>query len=266
MTVDKAMAVPYSVRWLCALVFACALCRVGPLAAQEERKIELTAQEILARADRVLDYPNGIVRGKMVHILPTGQSHKVDFVAYVQGDDSLFTFSTGDRGEQLKVLFNFRGEDIWVYNMLSTRLFHKMGIDKYESIIFTNYNYVDFSRANLQSNYTARIIGNANVKGVDSYRLRLDPVFRGSSYGMLTLYVAKNTYVPLRIDYHDIDKVIFKTLSISETIEKDNRIIPIRCDMLDIKKGTLTVLSYSGFEENVKFDKKVFMHQELGIR
>ncbi len=266
MPYKKATMFPYKARWLCALLFASVLCRVQPLAAQEERKIELSAQEILARVDRVLDYPNGVVRGKMVHILPTGQSHKVDFVAYVQDDNSLFTFSTGDRGDQLRVLFNFRGEDIWVYNILSTKLFHKMGIDKYEPIIFTNYNYVDFSRANLQSNYTARIIGDANVKGVESYRLKLDPVFRGSSYGMLTLYVAKNTYVPLRIDYHDIDKVIFKTLSISETIEKNNRVIPVRYDMLDIKKGTLTVLSYSAFEENVKFDKKVFMHQELGMR
>lgn len=234
--------------------------------AQEERKVELTAQEILARVDTVIDYPKGVVRGKMVHILPTGSTHKVDFVGYISDDDYLFSFSTADRGEQLKVLFNYRGEDIWVYNILSTKLFHKMGIDKYDSIVFTNFNYVDFSNSDFQSNYTAKITGDAIVNGKESYQMRLIPIFRGGNYGQLTLYVSKGDYIPLRIDYHDIDKVIFKTLSIVDTVKRNNRIIPVRCDMLDIKKGTLTIQSFHSFENNVNFDKKIFMHQQLGER
>ncbi len=234
--------------------------------AQEERKVELTAQEILARVDSVFDYPKGVIRGKMVHILPAGSTHKVDFVGYISSDDYLFSFSTAERGEQLKVLYNYRGEDIWVYNVLSTKLFHKMGIDKYDSIVFTNFNYVDFSNSDFQSNYTAKIIGDAIVKGKESYRMKLQPVFRGGNYGQLTLYVSKGEYIPLRIDYHDVDKVIFKTLSIVDTIKRNDRVVPVRCDMLDIKKGTLTIQTFHSFENNVNFDRKIFMHQQLGKR
>ncbi|HPB80685.1 MAG TPA: outer membrane lipoprotein-sorting protein [Spirochaetota bacterium] len=235
-------------------------------AAQEERKVELTAQEILARVDSVIDYPTGVVRGKMVHILPTGSTHKVDFVGYISPDDYLFSFSTAERGEQLKVLYNYRGEDIWVYNVLSTKLFHKMGIDKYDSIVFTNFNYVDFSNSDFQSNYTAKITGDAIVKGKESYVMRLQPIFRGGNYGQLTLYVSKGDYIPLRIDYHDVDKVIFKTLSIADTVKRHDRLVPVRYDMLDIKKGTLTIQTFHSFENNVNFDKKIFMHQQLGER
>jgi hypothetical protein len=246
---------------------SCAMCLIPlRLHAQEERKIELTAQEILARVDRVLDYPEGIIRGRLVHILPTGQMNKVDFTGMVQGDDSLFTFSTAERGESFKVLYNFRGEDIWVYNILSTKLFHKSGIDKFDPISFTNFSFVDFSNADLQSNYTAKIIGEADVKGMAALRLRLDPVFRGGAYGMLTLYVGRKSYLPMRIDYHDSDKVIFKTLQYAQIIERKNRQVPVRCDMLDIRKGTLSILPLHSFEDNVRFEKKVFMHQELGLR
>jgi len=231
---------------------------------QDSREVELTAQEMLARADRVLDYPAGIVRGRLMHITPAGKTHKVDVTGYIDKADYLFSFSTGDRGEQLKVLYNYGGEDIWVYNVLSTRLFHKTGVDKFDPIVFTNFSFMDFSNSDLQSNYTAKITGDAFIKGEETYRLTLTPVFRGGSYGTLTLYVTKKKYVPRRIDYHDSDNVIFKTLSLGESVIAGDRPFPVRYDMLDIRKGTLTVLTFHGFDRDVKFDKKVFMHQMLG--
>lgn len=235
-----------------------------PASSQDERKIELTAQEMIARADRVLDYPQGIVRGRLMHILPTGKTYKVDIVGYIDKSDYLFSFSTPDRGEQLKVLFNFGGEEIWVYNVLSTKLYHKTGIDKYEPIVATNFSFIDFSNSDFQSNYTAKIMGTAFIKEQETYRLSLTPIFRGGAYGNLTVYVSKDKYLPLRIDFHDTDNVIFKTLSIVEIGQVGSRAFPVRYDMLDIRKGTLTMLTFHGFEENIKFDKKIFFHQTLG--
>lgn len=251
-----------------AVIAACGLAVLlspgADLHAQADRKVELTAQEMLARADRVLEYPMGIIRGRLMHITPNGKTHKVDVSGYIDKSDYLFSFSTGDRGEQLKVLFNFGGEDIWVYNVLSTKLFHKMGVDKFDSIIFTNFSFMDFSNSDLQSNYTAKITGDAFVKGEETYRLTLTPVFRGGAYGTLTLYVTKNQYIPRRIDFQDTDNVIFKTLSLSETTTMGDRLFPVRYDMLDIRKGTLTVLTFHDFERDKRFDKKIFMHQMLG--
>ncbi len=236
------------------------------LNAQGDRKVELTAQEILARVDRVLDYPKGLLRGKMVHILPNGRTNAVNLTGFISDADYLFTFSTDDRGDQIKVLFNFRGEDIWVYNILSVKLFHKLGVDRYDSVLSTNFFYIDFSNADLQSNFTGKITGDALINGLECYRLTLLPIFKGGNYGMLTLYVHKKDYIPLKIDYHDNDMVIFKTLSISQTMEKGKKKFPIRYEMLDVRKGTITILNYHTLEENVSFDKKIFMHQSLGTK
>lgn len=230
---------------------------------QEDRDIEIVAQEILARVDRILDYPNGSIKGRMIHITPDGRSNIINLIGFITDEEYLFKFASKGRGEELKVLYTLSGEDIWVYHIHAVKLFNKRGVDKYDSILFTNYCYIDLSNADLQSNYTARITGDVIIKGHDAHRLELVPILRGGDYGLLTLYATKKDCIPLRIDYYDPDKVIFKTLSVVKVINSDNRIIPIRYDMLDIRRGTVTMLEFVDFEKDIKFDKKIFRYQNL---
>ncbi len=232
--------------------------------AQEKREIELTAQEILARVDRILEYPRGQLKGKMLHIMPDGTSGLITFTGSIADNDFLLKFSNRDRGEHLRVLYNLGGEDVWVYNVHAIKLFHKIDIDKYDSVCGTNFYYIDMSNADYQNNYNAMITGGAVVKGIECHRLKLEPIYRGGAYGQLTLYASKSDSVPVRIDYHDTDRVVFKSLSVVKTMTKNNRIIPIRYDMLDIRKGTVTILELYGFDDTVTFDAKVFYHQRLG--
>jgi outer membrane lipoprotein-sorting protein len=231
--------------------------------AQEGREIELTAQEILARADRVLEYPRGLIKGKFMHIQPDGSSSVINLSGSITATDFLFRFSSGERGEQLKVLYNLGGEDIWVYNPHALKLFHKMEIDKYDQVLFTNFSYIDLSNADFQGNYTAALAGETSIKNQPAYRLRLEPIFKGGSYGRITMYVTRKDFIPLRIDYHDNDRVIFKSMSVVRTMSRENRIIPVRYDMLDIRRGTVTILEWFGFDETVVFDRKMFFHQNL---
>jgi len=236
----------------------------GTAYSQKKDTVEITAQSILARVDRIIQYPEGEIQGRMKHISPDGKSFDVDFKGNISRNDFLFFFRSNSRGESLKVLYNMGGEDIWVYNIHSVKLFHKMGIDKYDRMMFTNFSFIDLSSSDFQSNYNARITGKTLIKGVECHRLVLEPIFEGSEYGLITMYVTVDKFVPLRIDYHDRDKVIFKFLSLSKTMEKNGRIIPIRYDMLNIKDGTVTILSYLKFEESIKYQGEIFRPEKLG--
>lgn len=231
---------------------------------QGKRKIELTAQGILARVDRVLQYPDGQIRGRMKHIRPDGNSFTLNIKAAIARDDFLFTFNSRKRGDQLKVLYNLGGEDIWVYNIHAIKLYHKLGIDKYDAVLGTNFSFLDLSNYDLQSNYTASIEGDAFIKGYDAYKLKLNPIFKGGLYGMLTLYVTKDEFIPLRIDFHDRDKAIYKFLTITKIRKYKGRIVPIRYDMMDIRHGTITILRFFKFDDRMKFKKKVFRSEKLG--
>lgn len=227
-------------------------------------EIEITAQAILARVDSIMQYPEGEMRGRIKHISPDGKSYTIDFMGSIARTDFLFNFSNSSRGEELKVLYKMSGEDIWVYSKHSLKLFHKMGIDKYDSLLATNFSLIDFSNSDFQSNYNARITGQSLIKGVECYKLDLIPVFQGSEYGLVTLYASKDRYLPMRIDYHDRDKVVFKFLSLSKTMEKGNSIVPIRYDMLNIRNGTVTILSFIKFDASVTFRSDIFRSETLG--
>ncbi len=236
----------------------------GYVIAQAEREVELTAQEILARVDRILDYPDGILKGYMMHITPDGSAQKLQITGYINKNQFLFDIVKPARGSMQKVLYRIGGEDLWVYDMAARALFHKMGIDKYDDILATNFFYVDLSNADLQSNYIARIDGSVIIKNNDCYKLSLDPIDKTGVYGKLTLYVVKKNYIPLRIDYHDQDKVIFKTLSIAKVGEKYGRSFPVRYDMLSIKKGTMTVIEFTSIEDGSSISPEIFRPEKLG--
>lgn len=231
---------------------------------QEDRKIELNAQGILARVDKMFEYPQGHLKGIMKHIRPDGSATTINVNGCIAQEDYLFTFSSRERGDQLKVLYNLGGEDIWVYNIHSLKLFHKLSIDKYDEILSTNFTFLDMSNADFQSNYTATISGDAFVKGNDVWKLVLKPIAKGGEYGMLTLYVTKDRFIPIRIDYHDRDKAIFKFMTLVRIKENNGRIIPLRYDMMNIRQGTVTIISFSEMEDGAVFDKEIFRSEKLG--
>jgi hypothetical protein len=233
------------------------------LTAQDTRRVELTAQEILARVDEVMNYPVGELKGDIMHIFPDGKSVNIRLEGNISKEDSIFTFSSSNRGKQLRVLYNLNGEDIWVYNLLSLKLFHKVDIDKYDPLFDSNFNFLDLSNADFQSNYTGKIIKTSTYKGKSVIILSLDPIFKGGNYGRLTMYVVANDYLPMRIDYHDQDMVISKTLSFTKMAEFNNRNFPVRYDMLHITSGTLTILQFDDYDASISYPKSMFRHDQL---
>ena len=231
---------------------------------QEKRTVELTAQEILARADALLRYPKGMLSGSITHIYPNGKSFNVILKGSISDDDFLFVVGTPDRGDQFKVLYNLGGEDIWVYNLHALQLFHKIDVDKYDPMLNTNFSFLDLSNADFQSNYIARIDGDAVIKGKECYKMSLDPIFKKGEYGLLTLFIAKDSYLPMKIDFYDQDKVIIKSMSISQAATYGARLFPVRYDMLHVKSGTLSILKFFGVDDKATFNRDIFRHQTLG--
>ncbi|MDA3900480.1 MAG: outer membrane lipoprotein-sorting protein [Spirochaetes bacterium] len=233
------------------------------ITSQESRLVEVTAQEILARVDDVLQYPSGQMKGNLMHIYPDGRSVVRDILTYVAKDNYLFTFSSKQRGNEIRILYNLGGEDTWVYNILSLKLFHKVDVDRYDPIFESNFSFIDISNADLQSNYTGKILRKTTYKSNDVIILNLDPIFKDGKYGKLTLYVAASNYLPIRIDYHDNDNAITKTLSFTKMSSFNKRNFPVRYDMLHIGSGTLSIIEFSDYDHKVTFPNTTFRHENM---
>ena len=77
------------------------------------------------------------------------------------------------------------------------------------------------------------------------------------------MYVKKDDHMPLRIDIHDSKKIIFKSMTITKTLETDNKKIPVRFDMLDIEKESLTIMEYTEFKKTTDYNPEIFRYQNL---
>lgn len=231
--------------------------------AQEKNDAVLTAEEILEHADKVFVYPNGRLTGKMVHVTPSGKSRMISVHGSVSADGLLLKFRSADRDDELKVLYKSRSENIWVYDLHANKLFNKRGPDIFDVIMMTNFTFIDLSHASLKDGHNAAIKGEAVVKGMDCHLLTLEPLVKAGIYGRLEVFITKKDYIPVRMDYHDGENIIFKTMSIVKTASQNGRLIPVRYDMYDVKKKTVTILEFFEFNENIKYDKKLFRYESL---
>lgn len=251
-------------RWI-VYVLAMGLLFVGSVShSQNTTTIELTAQEILSRVDAVMRYPVGLLTGSLTHIMPDGRSSNFLLKGSISTDDYLFVVGSSERGDLYKILYNLGGEDIWVYRINSLELFHKMDVDRFESVVGTNFTYLDLSNADFQSNYNAILDGIVPVKGRECYRLQCEPIFKKGEYGRIVVFASKGDFIPLKIDYYDQDKVIIKSMAVSQTVDDNGRIFPVRYDMLHIRSGTLTILKFFKVDSKITFKSEMFMHQTLG--
>ena len=53
-------------------------------------------------------------------------------------------------------------------------------------------------------------------------------------------------------------------MTLAKVMENGDKTIPLRYDMLNIKDGTVTILSFLKFEDNVKYQSEIFRPEKLG--
>jgi len=205
------------------------------------------------------------IRSRLSQVLPTGQIRVLDAEIFHKDNHYLYHISHPSHGSQEKILFRNGGEETWAFNTQSRTLFHKQGIDKFRSIQQTDFFYFDLSGSSLRANFTAKVLGQAKLKNRDTVKLELYPLFRSAVYGMLTVWVDSKSYLPLRIDYHDLDMVVFKTQTVVRVRQdsKTSAIIPERVDMLHISQGTFSSLEHMFYDEKREVTDKLFLHSEL---
>lgn len=236
-----------------------------PSSGSEKQKITMTAREILGKIDEAMDFKIPFIQSKLSQVSPNGTVRIFNVSIYHKGKHYIYELGSSGKGTVEKILFRDGGENIWVFNAQSQTLFHKQGIDKFRSIQQTDFYYFDLSGASYRANYSARIVGRENYKGRNCIKMELFPYYRSPVYGMLTIWVDEKRYLPLRVDFHDVDMVRIKTLSLVKVRENPNgtKVIPERMDMLHISNGTMTTLEHYYYDPKKEISNRHFLHQEL---
>lgn len=253
--------------FLSVLLFSFLIARNEELGAQKAG--ELSAQELLARLDKELDFGKGLVKGNYVLIRRNGQSETWKINRFFNGEDALYLFDRKGRGLETKLLTKDEGENVFLFNVGAAKLFKKTDDEKYEALMGTGFFYVDLSGYSYQANYNPLVNGELEIGGEMYYRVSLKPILP-YFYKKLVLLVNKKDLKPYRIDFHDRDGILFKTLNLkygtvkvkdvgkTEDIEKASR-----WEMLDLNTGSITVWEIQEVDKSVTPDASLFAVDNL---
>ncbi|WCL48340.1 outer membrane lipoprotein-sorting protein [Leptospira sp. GIMC2001] len=228
------------------------------------------AQEILARLDEELNLGNGLTKANLVLIRRNGQSETWKVSLFRNDGNSLYLMERKGRGLETKLLSLDEGDRIYLFNSLSSKMFRKAEEEKYEIFQNSGFSYVDLSGYLYQANYDPIMNGEMEIASKTYLRVSMKPIIT-YEYKKLVLLMSKDELRPFRIDFHDRDGVLSKSLNIkyapvkvktsSGTTTKE---LAARLEMLDLNTGNIGILEISELDSTVKTDPAIYSVDNLG--
>ncbi|MGA9526280.1 MAG: outer membrane lipoprotein-sorting protein [Myxococcaceae bacterium] len=122
-----------------------------------------------------------------------------------------------------------------------------------QSFMDTDFNYADLGGTGAEEEKVERL-GDEKVDGRDAYVLRGEGG-AGSPYGKVTLYVDKETWVPLKVEYQDRDGKPFKRYRTVKLKRFQERVIAAESVMEDLRSGSKTTLQILKLEASTLGDE-----------
>lgn len=122
----------------------------------------------------------------------------------------------------------------------------------------------DLSRTNLAGDYNAKLIGTANLNGVEAYHLDLRAKNSAVTYSRLEYWVSKSDFTPIKTVFYAVSGKVLKTGTFSEV----KNILGQPCvtkvtvrDALDPKRYSIMVY---GNHKRERLPASVFSKESLG--
>ncbi|MBV6494480.1 MAG: hypothetical protein LDLANPLL_02513 [Turneriella sp.] len=239
--------------------------------AQGKAGVGGTAFEIMDNVSQQLQYLDGHYRLQMTITTKEGKSVVYKTNLYQKQNASYFVFNSMTRGTELKLLYNDQGQNIYAYTVHDKRLYHKKYLDRFENILGSGFAYVDIGNASFIDNYQQKITGKEkNTEGEFTVVENL-PLDKGNYGKLFVLVDPKKQNRPVRIDYYDPAMVLMKTLTfkygtlpVRETKTGINQVeYPIRWDMADMSRGTVSTLEFFSVDRTVRLDASLFKRENI---
>ena len=238
----------------------------APDSSRSEAELRIPVQEMIARVDQVLRVPVGLLTGRLSVVTRTGDAAVWEFSLYkknlrvrdIAETVLLYQFSSKRRGLEAKVLYREDGEVVWLWDAVRRQLFRKRDLEKFQGVLGTSFTFLDLAGSGYQAGYSGRSVRLVQAEGTRLARLSMVPINPGRYSRLVLLANPQERYRPLRIDYHDRDRVLFKTLNFQygELLDRKSggtggATLPTRLEMLDLKNGMISRIEYFTLDVSV---------------
>jgi len=154
-------------------------------------------------------------------------------------------------------------DDQWLYLPALKRVKRIASANKSGPFVGSEFAYEDLSSQEVEK-YTYKFLREESLDGRDTFVIEAYPVYENSGYTRQVVWIDKEMYQPLRIDYYDRKNAELKTLIASEWKQYlDKYWRPGRMEMVNHQTGKSTTLLWTNYEFKTGLEERDFDRNTL---
>jgi outer membrane lipoprotein-sorting protein len=230
---------------------------------------EITGDEIIQKVNNTLNMETSHTTSKMTIITTSGSQRTFTMETWSKnkGEKNLVRYLAPSRVKGQAILMLNNADDIWMFFPRTQRVRKLATHAKKQKMQGSDFSYEDMGSGDaFIEDYDAKRLGDESKEGHDCYKLELTRR-EGSdiSYSRLIIWVIKDNFVPVFIDYYD-DKDPSRLEK--QLVQSDVRIvddIPVawKAVMLNKNDNTQTEMEYLEVKFNVDLADNLFTERAL---
>jgi len=230
---------------------------------------ELTGEDIIQKVNDTMNVETSHGKAKMTIVTTSGS--KRTFVqeswSKDKGEKNLVRYLEPRRVKDQAVLMLNNADDIWMFFPRTQRVRKLATHAKKQKMQGSDFSYEDMGSGDaFIEDYVSKRLDDEESEGYDCYKLELMRKPESDlSYSRLIIWVIKENYVPIAIDYYDEDD---PSRRLKRLVQSDVRVIDgiptaMKAVMFNLNDNTQTELEMLEIEFNVPLDDNMFTERAL---
>jgi outer membrane lipoprotein-sorting protein len=230
---------------------------------------ELTGEQIIQKVNDQFNVDTSYAKSKMTITTSSGQKRTFLSESWSKdnGEKNLVRYLEPSRVKGQAVLMLNNADDIWMYFPRTQRVRKLATHAKKQKMQGSDFSYEDMGSGDaFIDDFTTGRLKDEKMEGYDCYKLELTRISDSdSSYSRLIIWVIKENFVPLVIDYYDEDDPGYH---LKRLVQSDIRVIDgiptgMKAVMYSQSDDTQTEMEMLEVKFNITLDDKMFTEREL---
>jgi len=230
-------------------------------------QLQIAAQDAKQIIQNVLDLQNGKSNQAEMEmtLVRLKYTRKISMKTWSLGMDYFMIYISEPARDKGQVFLR-RSNDMWNWMPNISRMIKippSMMAQNWMGSDFTNDDLVKMN--SLVEDYEHKLIGEETIEGFPCHIIELIPKPNSAVvWGKITVWVAKDEYYQLRVEYYDEDFDLINKMEASDVKQFDDRKLPSRLVMTPLnKKGQQTIMNYKSISFSIDLPESFFSQQNM---
>jgi len=233
---------------------------------------ELTREEIIDKVNELMNQDTVQAKIKMTIVTSSDNERVFIYDSYSKnkGEKNLMRYVEPKRAKGQAILMLNYADDIWMYFPRTKRIRKLATNSKSQKMEGSDFSYEDTGASDaFIKDFSSKNLGSEKKEGYDCYKIEmLKKEGIESGYSRLIMWVIKDSFIPIAIDYYDVEnpELLLKTLIQYDIKEIDGIPTATKMVMYNKLEDSQTSIEMLEVKYNIELDDSLFTERYLKRR